>query len=285
MKNIFVFIFVLFFFHKIFPQNINYFPISIGNEYQFHSYDNYTSMFFKIEKDSVWNSKTYYYYPREFKYCSTDSFGNLYSISKPFFGGGNPDEYLLFKADAKVGEIWKVAWNYSPFVDTGYAQCVYADTGYLFGKYRKIKGVKIFDDFSNHYTFFLAEDIVLDEDQYDIYLSGGKLNYAKINNIIYGELTGLIDKISEPQNFTVYQNYPNPFNPSTTISYSLPKSGNVTLKVYDILGREVAALVNDSKNEGSYSVNFNASKLSSGVYIYQLRANGFVLSKKMILTK
>ena len=74
-------------------------------------------------------------------------------------------------------------------------------------------------------------------------------------------------------------------NPSTRINYQIPQAGFVTLKVYDILGREIITLVNENKTEGYYTVNFNASKLASGVYIYQLRSGNFVSSKKMILTK
>jgi hypothetical protein len=80
-------------------------------------------------------------------------------------------------------------------------------------------------------------------------------------------------------------NYPNPFNPTTTINYQLPESGFVTLKVYDSLGKELATLVNENKAAGYYKVNFNASKLSSGIYIYKLTSNNVNISKKMILMK
>jgi hypothetical protein len=88
-----------------------------------------------------------------------------------------------------------------------------------------------------------------------------------------------------PVSYDLSQNYPNPFNPVTTINYQLPQTGFVTLKTYDILGKEVATLVNEQKNQGRYSVDFNASHLASGVYIYQLRVNDYVSSKKMILLK
>ena len=88
-----------------------------------------------------------------------------------------------------------------------------------------------------------------------------------------------------PTETKLLSNYPNPFNPSTTIKYQLKEPGFVTLKVYDILGKEVAALVNENKGAGYYSVHFDASKLSSGLYIYRLRVNNFVESKKMLLTK
>jgi hypothetical protein len=80
-------------------------------------------------------------------------------------------------------------------------------------------------------------------------------------------------------------NYPNPFNPTTTINYQLPESGFVTIKVFDILGREVALLVNENKSAGYYKVNFNGSKLTSGVYIYTIQVNGITQSKKMLLAK
>lgn len=88
-----------------------------------------------------------------------------------------------------------------------------------------------------------------------------------------------------PEEFSLEQNYPNPFNPSTTIQFRIPNASFVNLKVYDILGREVATLVNEEKPVGSYDVNFNASQLSSGIYFYKLRAGNFVETKKMILIR
>ena len=85
--------------------------------------------------------------------------------------------------------------------------------------------------------------------------------------------------------YDLAQNYPNPFNPSTTIKYQIPNAGNVTLKVFDILGREVTTLVDEFKNEGRYEVNFNAGKLASGVYIYSIKSNDFTASKKLLLLK
>ena len=85
--------------------------------------------------------------------------------------------------------------------------------------------------------------------------------------------------------YKLSQNYPNPFNPTTEISYSVAKAGFVSLKVYDMLGREVATLVNSEKATGNYTVNFNATNLASGTYIYQLQVNGVMLTKKMSLLK
>ena len=88
-----------------------------------------------------------------------------------------------------------------------------------------------------------------------------------------------------PVEFNLQQNYPNPFNPTTEIKFSIAKSGFVTLRVYNILGQEVAILVNKELRAGNFSVSFNASKLASGTYIYQLTTNGVQISKKMMLLK
>ncbi len=88
-----------------------------------------------------------------------------------------------------------------------------------------------------------------------------------------------------PASLMLHQNYPNPFNPSTTISYQLPTQSYVTLKVFDVLGREVATLVDDRLNAGEYSVVWNAGDAASGVYMYQLRVDGTVMSKRMLLIK
>ncbi|MCB9210682.1 MAG: CotH kinase family protein [Ignavibacteriales bacterium] len=88
-----------------------------------------------------------------------------------------------------------------------------------------------------------------------------------------------------PKEYSLNQNYPNPFNPSTTIEYSIRQSGNVELKIYDVLGNEIKTIVKDKKEPGNYSVDFNAFGYSSGVYFYQLRVNDFIESKKMLLLK
>ena len=88
-----------------------------------------------------------------------------------------------------------------------------------------------------------------------------------------------------PTKFELSQNYPNPFNPSTIISYSVPTSGYVSLKVYDILGNEVSELVSENKSPGNYSVEFNADDLSSGIYFYSLQSRNFNQVRKMMLIK
>ena len=88
-----------------------------------------------------------------------------------------------------------------------------------------------------------------------------------------------------PDKYALEQNFPNPFNPTTTIRYQLPKESKVVIKIYDVLGSEAMELLNDQKEAGIYEVEFNASNLSSGTYIYRIIAGDFVETKKMILLK
>lgn len=92
-------------------------------------------------------------------------------------------------------------------------------------------------------------------------------------------------EVSAPVNFELAQNYPNPFNPGTTIQFSLPKSSNVLLKVYNLLGQEVATLLDGFKEAGIHYINFDAANLNSGLYIYKIEAEGFTSTKKMTLIK
>ncbi len=103
------------------------------------------------------------------------------------------------------------------------------------------------------------------------------LNVGQVG--IQNSVTGI------PSEYELKQNYPNPFNPATKISFSIPKESFVTLKIYDVLGKEVARIVNESKLPGYYDVNFNASNFASGIYFYKLEAGGFEVTKRMMLLK
>ena len=108
-------------------------------------------------------------------------------------------------------------------------------------------------------------------------------------NIPIDFLVGLEDISVLPNNFELHQNYPNPFNPTTVIGFSLPRETNVTLSVYDILGKEIVKLVEGKKNAGYYNISFDASSIaegiSSGLYIYRLSTDHMSHSKKMMLIK
>ncbi len=122
--------------------------------------------------------------------------------------------------------------------------------------------------------------------------SGTKKGWLYFDNAVEnGVLIGVEDnKNNLPKKFNLSQNYPNPFNPTTIINYSIPENinmdlNNVTIKIYDVLGREVSTLLNEIKQPGNYQIEFDASNLPSGVYYYRLQASEFVQTKKMLLLK
>ena len=121
------------------------------------------------------------------------------------------------------------------------------------------------------------------------YKSSGQGSYGIkfSNNDITDPLTDVKKDETEiiPTSFSLSQNYPNPFNPATTIKYDLPQNSDVTLKVYDVLGKEVATLVNENEQAGTYTVNFVANNLASGIYFYRINAGSFSQTKKFILMK
>ncbi|MEP0861173.1 MAG: T9SS type A sorting domain-containing protein [Ignavibacterium sp.] len=122
-------------------------------------------------------------------------------------------------------------------------------------------------------------------------LGGMNENFQAVNTVefIMNQTTDVDDNSMFPNNFVLEQNYPNPFNPSTKIRFSIPNVGSelaqTVLKVYDVLGNEVATLVDEEKPAGVYEVEFDASHLASGVYFYKLNAGSFTETKKMLLIK
>ncbi len=109
--------------------------------------------------------------------------------------------------------------------------------------------------------------------------------YSSTVSINFSVYSGKISTGQQKSENELTQNYPNPFNPTTQISYSIKSAGTVTLRVYDMLGKEVANLVNERKEPGNYSVTFNAADLPSGIYVYKLTANDFTATKKLLLVK
>lgn len=114
--------------------------------------------------------------------------------------------------------------------------------------------------------------------------TGDEWNFASNKTVTIVQPTGINDEFNI-SSFELFQNYPNPFNPSTNIQYAIGGGQFVKLMVYDVLGNEITALVNEWKDAGQYSVNFNASGLPSGVYFYRMRAGNYVETKKMILLR
>ena len=109
-------------------------------------------------------------------------------------------------------------------------------------------------------------------------------NANKIISLLWGD-SPIAEENLVPKEFDLKQNYPNPFNPSTTIEYTIPENNRVILKIYDVLGKEVATLVDKDQNSGSYIVVWNAQSLSSGIYFYRINAGNYTDTKRMVLKK
>ncbi|MHA2101535.1 MAG: T9SS type A sorting domain-containing protein, partial [Candidatus Kariarchaeaceae archaeon] len=137
------------------------------------------------------------------------------------------------------------------------------------------------------YTILSGDSLILDY----AFVVGNDLSDLQANAdsaIAYAQNlipTEIEVEVNGPLTFALEQNYPNPFNPSTTINYQIPELSFITLKIYDVLGSEVATLVNEEKPIGSYKVEFDATNLPSGIYFYQLQTPNFIQTKKMILLK
>ena len=123
----------------------------------------------------------------------------------------------------------------------------------------------------------------------DVYVGGGFTTAGGKSSYKFGRWDASVTSVEDdgrvPQSFALYQNYPNPFNPTTTIRYTLPTPQLVTLRVYDVLGREVATLINERQKAGHYSLSLDASRLSNGIYFYRLKAGKFFATKKLMVVK
>lgn len=204
---------------------------------------------------------------------------------------GNSQNIILRTTNG--GNIWEpVPYTVSTCL-LGAVRFISSTTGYITGScnqilYTKDGGQSWFNLISplNNYnfrtSFFTSADTgyVVGEDP----LTGGTGYVLKTTD--GGGVTGISPSSNEtPKEYKLLQNYPNPFNPSTTISYQIPSQGRVTLKVYDLLGREVATLVNEELKPGSYGTTWDAAGFASGVYFYRLQSGEFVDIKRLILLR
>ncbi|MCX6168229.1 MAG: T9SS type A sorting domain-containing protein [Ignavibacteriales bacterium] len=190
-----------------------------------------------------------------------------------------------------LGTNGTIEWNVTaPDAGKYRLQVFYQNGGSAKTMQIKVGGSTVISDFSldgkadSTGLVKLSNTFTLVKGTNKVALTGSGVNVDYIQLI--QDLTTSVKKLDEiPTGFALQQNYPNPFNPSTTIRYQIPKESKVTLKIFDILGREVATLVNMQQGVGSYEVNFNAMKFASGVYIYRISAGDFMQTKKMMLLK
>lgn len=220
----------------------------------------------------------YYYSHSKAEYMAVDKNNNIWIAT---FSGG------LVKFD---GANWSTYNRANSDLPSNYVNAIVFDSiGNIW--VGTDGGLAKFD--GNNWTVFRSSNSDL------LHNSVISLAFDNLDNLWIGTRNGIsvykeggvilsVEEKNEEQistNYTLSQNYPNPFNPSTTIEYSIPKRSHITIKVYDLLGREVATLINEEKPAGNYSITFDASNLSSGVYFYKLTAGTFNQTKKLILVK
>ncbi len=148
------------------------------------------------------------------------------------------------------------------------------------GIYRSTDGGNSWNSISNSLPYSISDAVCFDSNK--VFAAFRNAGIWETNSLI----TGIKNENGKlPSTFSLSQNFPNPFNPTTTINYSIPKSSFVSIKVYDLLGKEVATIVNEEKTAGNYSVTFNANKFSSGIYFYRMQSGKYAEAKKLILLK
>lgn len=222
-----------------------------------------------------------------------DKYGNLIIAAQSFDASSGYDYYVT-KLDSNGVQLWTSKYNYSGnSVDVlrdlalDSAGSIYV-TGYSevgnTGSFTTIKYTSDGDSARVLKYDGRGNSIQTDISGGKVYVSGG--NNSGMITIKYS-LPLNIQNVSTqiPENFSLYQNYPNPFNPTTNIRFDIRKQGLVTLKVYDILGKEVTTLVNESLQPGTYEADFDATGLTSGVYFYRLETEGFGAFNIMMLVK
>lgn len=202
--------------------------------------------------------------------------------------GGDTIDVLYDSLSSRVGDQFYGTLRYLWFT------CFSEDTSNIFGAMRPVKDfwistmtIEVGGVYNVNYASglgyvigsFSPNNVVEGRSRND------SLVYARINGIEYGTPAGVLENQQYPAEYRLSQNYPNPFNPSTTITFMVSRSGFVSLKVYDVLGRLVRIQVNRVKSPGSYEVAFHASNLPSGVYFYRLIAEGHSITHKMVLIK
>jgi hypothetical protein len=281
--------FLLFCLHSNIPRgNVMWMPLQVGNIWEYNEYvqsdSTYADFQYKIT-DSLQIDMDTYYVIEKWKLnnlvwlkiaqdsIKTDSLNNLVDKNNQYY----------FFAYNPLGWWHDYVEYIEPLGRVAYVTEFYDIIPGLDIHRLGVTGMGIL----NYYYTFVGSP-----PNYDFTLRGARIN----NVIVFGAFTDIRENfLVQPKEFFLQQNYPNPFNPSTNISYSIPEQSFVTLKVYDLLGREVATLVNGEKQTGYYETEFDGSNLPSGVYFYQLRvsalqskdgkAHEYVETRKMILMR
>ena len=281
MKTTFIFL-LIFPIHVMLSQPVVY-PLHVGNcwQYDVSGWGPVSSA--RIEKDTLMPNGQHY--AQIFYDATTVGYYERQAGNKVFlYNKQTQNEDLWYDFSLSTGDTVNSIPNGSDTTDIFFSY-YHVDT--LFGTNRRQWGFWI-----DHARHFIDDEQAIEITDSlgvtDITMCFGfsTLRGAIINGITYGTVTNIGNNPEPfPSRFQLQQNYPNPFNPQTKISFSVPKESFITLKIFDVLGREVATLMNEKKPVGEYSVPWNADNVPSGVYFYKLLAGDFVETKKMVFVK
>ena len=272
-------------------QYSSYFPLKAGNLWVYSWYNTQWGQSGRLKKkiDSSFTANGHTYFKYQDYFYRVDSLSANVFMYTPGSGcSWSPNEKMCDSLSARLNDT--VKYSCGSYI----TRCADTNNINLFGSSRR----------SKHFAFgYNGRVFVKDFGIYEIYTGTGTAFYAEhligcvINGILYGDtnLVG-VNQISSviPEAISLTQNYPNPFNPSTKIKFTIPLSRGVSegrgvlarLVIYDILGREIATLVNEQLQPGTYEVEWDGSNYPSGVYFYQLSINNEQLAtKKMVLVK
>lgn len=245
------------------------------------SVDNSGNIYFTQKAININPTKSLLFFPDSANY-KIDENNNV-------FGPGLNGSGLIYKLNGKTGDSWPLREG-SNYAKARISRIFQME---IFGHLTNVTSFVSYYWYSERDSISITADLVTLEYGVIARNAGpegtGRLDIigADINGTQYGNLQTVSVKNWNhlPNKFSLEQNYPNPFNPTTLINYQLPKSSHVTLKVYDMLGKEVCKLVDEEKIVGNYKVTFNGTNLSSGVYFYRLTTGYFSQIKKMLLLK
>lgn len=190
--------------------------------------------------------------------------------------GGTPVELTLFKAEASGNNIF-LNWETATETNNRGFEIQRSKVGSLKTEWQKVGFVNGSGTTTEQHSYSFKDEN----------LQSGKYSY-RLKQVDFDgtyKYSDIVEAEVAPSAFSLSQNYPNPFNPATSFQYTVGKRQIVTLKVYDVLGKKVATLVNEEKSAGNYRVKFDGSNLASGIYFYQLNAGSYTATKKLILLK
>jgi len=270
-----------------------YFPLHVGNVYKyFYGTSSGFSYTYKtrITKDTIIGNKKYFIFSPGFFGTNTpvrfDTLsGNIYLKSASGYCPYSPSEILHDSLKANLND------------STTVCNSIYRHRCNLIGYWNIIGNNVLTKRFQRdeyplgdylEYMYAMGFGVVSVNFKAGQDYGSHSLIGCYINGVLYGDtiLTGINQISSEiPSTYSLSQNYPNPFNPRTVIRCQLPVASNVLLKVYDVQGREIATLVNEKLNAGTYTVDWNGSDFPSGVYFYRLQTDGYTETKRMTLIK